>query len=166
MNEPSLTPVFEKVQSELRRAGIDFTHLHHEPVYTSAEAAAVRGVPLHSGAKALILKGEDAFLMAVIPADLALDSNRVRKLLESKRLRFATKEEVLQLTGLTPGSIPPFGGIFGLTTICDERLAENERINFNAGSHSDSIQMSYADYVRYESPRLAVIAKPAEARGD
>lgn len=155
-------PVFERIQAELSKAGIPYTCLHHRPVYTSTEAAEVRGVPLHSGAKALILKGEDRFLMAVIPADLALDSNGVRKLLGSKRLRFATKEEVLEITGLTPGSIPPFGSLFGLPTICDERLVENERINFNAGSHSDSIQMRYADYLAFEKPRLAILGKRAE----
>ncbi len=157
------TPVLDHLVAALREAGIDFTQMHHAPVYTSAEAAAVRGTTLHSGAKALILKGEESFVMVVLPADMALDSNTVRKLLGVKRLRFATKEEVLDLTGgLTPGSIPPFGSLFGLPTICDERLAENERINFNAGSHSDSIQMSYSAYVAYESPRVESVAKAQE----
>jgi Ala-tRNA(Pro) deacylase len=158
------TPVLDRLVAALRGAGIDFTQMHHAPVYTSAEAAMVRGTTLHSGAKALILKGEDSFVMVVLPADMALDSNGVRKLLGTKRMRFATKEEVLEITGgLTPGSIPPFGSLFGLSTICDQRLSENERINFNAGSHSDSIQMSYHDYVTYESPRMAVVAKPVNA---
>lgn len=156
--------VFERVRSALERAGIEYTHTHHAPVYTSAEAAAVRGVSLHSGAKALILKGEEGFFMAVLPADMGLDSNRLRKTLGQKRLRFATKEEVFELTTLTPGSIPPFGSLFGLSTICDPRLAENERINFNAGSHSDSVQMLYADYVAFESPRIETLAKEIEEK--
>lgn len=151
--------VFDRLSAALAGAGIEYNHLHHEPVYTSAEAAAVRGVSLHSGAKALILKGEEDFLMAVIPADRALGSNALRKLLGIKRLRFATKEEVLELTRLTPGSIPPFGSLFELSTMCDEGLAENDRINFNAGSHTESIQMHYKDYIAYESPRLVRIAK-------
>lgn len=136
--------------------------MHHAPVFTSAEAAQVRGSTLHSGAKALILKGEETFLMVVLPADLALDSSAVKKLLNTKRMRFATKEEVLEMTGLTPGSIPPFGSLFNLPTICDDRLADNDRINFNAASHSDSMQMTYAEYVRYESPRIVRVAKPPE----
>ena len=153
--------VFERLTQSLRDAGIEFAITQHRAVYTSAEAAEVRGVSLHSGAKALILKGENEFLMAVIPADLALDSHSLRKRLGSKRMRFATKEEVLEMTGLTPGSIPPFGSLFGLPTICDVRLRENARINFNAGSHTDSVQMEYDDYVRYERPRVEVIAKEA-----
>ena len=75
------------------------------------------------------------------------------------RLRFATPEEVLELTGLTPGSIPPFGSLFGLHTHCDERLGENEVINFNAGDHGISVSMRYADYVLVEKPELGKFAE-------
>lgn len=159
MSPPQGDSVLSRLAAALRGAGIEFTQTEHRPVYTSAEAAEVRGVSLHSGAKALIVKGGENFLMAVIPADLSLDSHALRTLLGTKKLRFATKEEVLELTGLTPGSIPPFGSLFNLQTYCDERLADNERINFNAGSHSVSIQMSYADYVAFESPKISKIAK-------
>ena len=53
-----------------------------------------------------------------------------------------------------------------MSTICDERLADNERINFNAGSHTESIQMPYNDYVAFESPRTAKVAKPSDASND
>ena len=59
--------------------------------------------------------------------------------------------EVLDWTGLTPGSIPPFGSLFGLPTHCDGRLSENEIINFNAGDHAISIGMRYAGYQRSDS---------------
>jgi Ala-tRNA(Pro) deacylase len=76
-----------------------------------------------------------------------------------KSLRFATKEEVEQLTGLAPGSIPPFGSLFGLPTWCDEKLADEERINFNAGDHAISISLAYAEFVRVEQPRLGKFAE-------
>ena len=153
--------VLHRLTAALEGAGIPFVHTTHEPVYTSAEAAAVRGVPLHTGAKALIVKVGEDFVLTVMPADLSLDSNALRKHLRVRRSRFATKEEVFEMTGLRPGSIPPFGSLFNLPTICDERLSENERINFNAGAHTDSFQMTYADYIRYESPRIAKVAKEA-----
>ena len=160
MAEPGLE-VIERLTKSLRDAGIAFTRMHHEPVHTSAEAAAVRGTSLHSGAKALILKVGESFVMAVMPADLALDSVALRKLLGCRKSRFAGKEELFERTGLTPGSVPPFGSLFNLPTICDGHLADNETINFNAGSHSDSIQMAYNDYIAYESPRIADITRPA-----
>ncbi len=150
---------FARLVAALTEASVPFVHTHHPPVFTSAEAAAARGTELCSGAKALIVKGRDGFTMAVIPADLTLHSNVLRKHLGSKRMRFATKDEVWSITGLTPGSIPPFGSLFGLDTICDIRLAENDRINFNAGSHTESFQMGYEAYIAYEKPQIAEIAK-------
>lgn len=154
-----MAEVLDRLTAELTAAGIAFQRTQHEPVFTSAEAAAVRGVSLHSGAKALILKCADDFLMAVLPADLSLDSSALREVLDTRRIRFADKDEVLRITGLTPGSIPPFGSLFNLPTYCDDRLADNERINFNAGSHSVSIQINYSDYIEFEKPRIVRLAK-------
>ncbi len=144
--------VFERLQEKLQQSGVPFTVSHHEPVYTSEQAAAVRGTSLASGAKALVVKAGERFVLLVVPADRKLDSRKARAGLGVKALRFATPEEVLELTGLKPGSIPPFGSLFALPTYCDPALAANESINFNAGDHSISVQMTHADYVRVEQP--------------
>jgi Ala-tRNA(Pro) deacylase len=138
---------------------IPFDVLRHAPVFTSEEAAAVRGTPLASGAKALICRADERFVMIVLPADRKLGSKAVRKAGGIKSLRFASKGEVEQLTGLQPGSIPPFGSLFDLTTWCDARLGEQPRINFNAGDHSISISMTYADYVAAEQPVMGQYAE-------
>jgi len=85
-------------------------------------------------------------------------SKKARAALGVKGTRFGTREEVEQMTGLQPGSIPPFGSLFGLKTYCDPALRDNETINFNAGDHSISVQMSYADYVAAEKPILAAVS--------
>lgn len=151
--------VFERVEELLRKHAIPFGVLRHEPVYTSEDAARVRGTPLASGAKALVCKGDETFVMLVLPADRKLASGQLRQSKGWRKLRFATGEEVERLTGLRPGSIPPFGSLFGLPTLCDERLGENETINFNAGEHSVSVSMLYADYLRAESPALGRFAE-------
>jgi len=149
--------VFDRLEALLHHQAVEFTVLRHEPVFTSEQAAAVRGTPLSSGAKALVLKAGDRFVLAVLPADRKLDSKKARDALGVKGLRFASKEEVMQLTGLEPGSIPPFGSLFGLKTYCEPALAENPSINFNAGDHSVSVQMPYLEYVRVESPAMTEI---------
>jgi Ala-tRNA(Pro) deacylase len=153
-------PVHQRLTDALTLAAVPFSTLSHEPVFTSAAAAEVRGVDLHSGAKALVLKIDDRFIMVVLPADLALDSKAARKALQGKSLRFADQDEVLQITALTPGSIPPFGSLFDLPTYCDERLADNESINFNAAAHDISISMTYAAYAAYENPTVGRFGKP------
>jgi len=146
--------VFERVRELLRQRGVAFDVLRHGPVYTSQAAAEIRGTPLASGAKALICKGGEKFVMFVMPADLKLAGKAVRKSLGWRKLRFADRDEVRRLTGLEPGSIPPFGSLFGLETLCDRRLGLNKTINFNAGDHCISVSMSCEDYLKVESPDL------------
>ena len=159
MSDEAPINVVQRLADALTGAGIEFGLSSHREVRTSAEAAEVRGTSLHSGAKALIVKGDHGFTMLVMPADMTLHSTAARKQIHTRRMRFASPEELLELTGLLPGSVPPFGSLFNLVTVCDERLADNERINFNAGSRSQSIQMRYRDYVAFESPVIAAIAK-------
>lgn len=146
--------VFDRIESLLRRHDVAFRTLRHAPVFTSDEAARVRGTPLASGAKALVCKGGPGFVLFVVPADRRLDSHAVRQARGWRKLRFATRDEVAELTGLAPGAIPPFGSLFGLPTFCDERLGDNDVINFNAGDHGVSVSMRYADYARVEKPEL------------
>ena len=149
--------VFDRLSARLTEARVGFAVSRHAPVFTSEEAAAVRGVGLASGAKALVVKAGEEFVLLVVPADRKLDSKKARAALGVKSLRFASREEVEALTGLQPGSIPPFGSLFGLPTRCDPALGLNERINFNAGDHAVSIGMTFADYLAAESPGMAVM---------
>ena len=146
--------VFSRVENLLAERGIAYDVLRHDPVYTSEEAAKVRGTPLSSGAKALICKADGRFVMFVMPADLRLASKLVRRSHGWRKLRFAATEEVAEITGLESGSIPPFGSLFDLPTLCDRRLSENPSINFNAGDHGISVSMRYEDYVLVEDPEL------------
>jgi Ala-tRNA(Pro) deacylase len=151
--------VFARVENLLKQHGVSFGVLRHQPVFTSQEAAVVRGVALSTGAKALVCKVDDRFMMFVIPGDRKLDSKQVRQTLGIHALRFATPDELRRLTGLPPGAVPPFGSLFGLPTHCDARLAENERINFNAGDHTISVSLRCTDYLQVENPSLASLTR-------
>lgn len=145
--------VFNRLEQKLAAAGVPYTVTRHEPVFTSEAAAAVRGTSLASGAKALVCKLDDRFVMFVLPADRKLASKTVRQSCGAKSLRFADREEVHRLTGLAPGSIPPFGSLFDLPTYCDQALADQPTINFNAADHAISISMTFQDYAKAEQPR-------------
>ena len=154
-----MATVLDRLLVLLNEHRVAFDVLEHDPVFTSEEAARVRGTSLASGAKALICKADQQYVMFVLPANRRLASKRVRKLLGARSLRFASRDEVLELTGLAPGSIPPFGSIFGLKTCCDTRLRDEPVINFNAGDHARSISMSYAAFERVEQPELGSFAE-------
>lgn len=131
----------------------------HAPVHTSEEAAKVRGVPLESGAKALVLRSEGKFLMVVIAGDKKMDMKKVKDVIKSKRLSLATPEEALQVTHCTIGSIPPFGNLFGIPVYLDISLTKFPIINFSAGRHDTSIAMSVNDYQNAVQPVLVDVAQ-------
>src|ERR1017187_3270787 len=105
------------------------------------------------GGKALLIKVDDTFRLFVLSADRKLDSAAIRQYFGAKKTRFATPEELMELTGLAPGSVPPFGEpILPFRLYVDQSVFENDRIAFNAGSLTDSIVMPVEDYRRLANP--------------
>jgi Ala-tRNA(Pro) deacylase len=155
---PGSDDVQAKLLALLRSEGVEFRLTHHDPVTTSAQAAAVRGAELRSGAKAMLVKTRTAFVLAVLAGDRKVDWKLLAPLVGDKGARFATDEELRQATGLSKGAVPPLGLLFGLRTIYDRSLLEVEAVNFNAGSHTDSVSMGRADLVRIGGAELAAFS--------
>jgi len=142
----------------LRAEGANVQLTHHEPVTTSAGAAAVRGTDLRSGAKAMLVKTKTGFVLTVLAADRKVDWKLLAPLVGGKGARFATDEELQQATGLSKGAVPPLGVLFGLRTIYDRSLLDVETVNFNAGTHTDSVTMARADLVRIGGGEVAAFS--------
>ena len=112
-----------------------------------------RGESVRIGGKALLIMTGDVFRLFVMSAALKLDNTALRHHFGTHRTRFATPEELMKLTGLVPGSVPPFGRpILPFDLYLDESIPSNDRIAFNAGSLTDSVIMSVADYLRIAQP--------------
>lgn len=143
--------ILQSILKMLDEEAIAYRHLTHEPTRTSAEAARVRGLSMKIGGKALLMKAGtgDRFVLVVMSAALKLNSNALRHTLGVDRLRFATVDELKELTGLVPGAVPPFGEpILPFPLYVDQSVLANDRIAFNAGSLTNSVIMSVADYRR------------------
>jgi prolyl-tRNA editing enzyme YbaK/EbsC (Cys-tRNA(Pro) deacylase) len=100
-----------------------------------------------------------------LPADLQLASKLVKQELAVRNVRFATREELLELTGLVPGSVPPFGEpvlpfeLYGDTAIG----SMEDKVAFNAGSLTTSIVMKASDWKAVAKPVVFSFSKaPAE----
>ena len=154
----SLETVHAKLVAFLRDQGVEFRLTQHDPVTTSAEAAAVRGAELRSGAKAMLVKGKRGLVLAVLAADRKVDWKLLAPLVGGKGARFANDDELLAATGLSKGAVPPLGAIFGLRTIYDESLLAVETVNFNAGSHTDSVSMRRDDLIRIGGGEVAAFS--------
>jgi prolyl-tRNA editing enzyme YbaK/EbsC (Cys-tRNA(Pro) deacylase) len=147
--------MFQKIKNHLESNSVQFRQVHHEPTRTSAEAAEARGEDISIGGKAIVLKVDGSFKLFVLSASRKLDSSKIKEYFQAKKLRFASQEELLEITGLVPGSVPPFGlPITNLELYVDLSITKNERIAFNAGSLTDSITMKVKDYMKIAAPMV------------
>ena len=147
--------LLDDIRAWLLREGVVFREVHHEPTRTSEESARARGEELRIGGKALLIKVDDTFRLFVLSADRKLDSAAIKTYFGARKTRFATPEELKELTGLVPGSAPPFGApLIPFPLYVDDSVFRNERIAFNAGSLTDSIIMPIADYRRLAKPEV------------
>ncbi len=149
------TEVTKKIIELLRSKNIEFDIIKHPPVTTSSEAAGARGSKLSQGAKAIIVRANEQFYHLIISAAVPLDNNKLRKVLGTRRVRFATAEELFELTGCMPGAVPPFGNIFGLPVFMDSALLSEEIVYFNCGSHTISLRMSRSDLQSVTGAQIA-----------
>jgi prolyl-tRNA editing enzyme YbaK/EbsC (Cys-tRNA(Pro) deacylase) len=154
MKEP-----YEAILKLLDKTHIVYEKFEHEPVHTSEEAAAVRGVSMSQAAKALLFKTREGnFVLVVLPGDKRADSRKLKDYLQTKAIRFATPEEVEEQMGCKIGACYPLGVVAGLRTIVDKSLGDNEEIFFNPGRHDVSIKMRYIDYLNLSTPEIVDIA--------
>jgi Ala-tRNA(Pro) deacylase len=138
--------------------GADFRVMHHDPVTTSAQAAAIRGTELRSGAKAMLVKTKSGFVLLVLAADRKVDWKLLAPLVGGKGARFATDDELRATTGLEKGAVPPLGRLFDVRTIYDASLLEVDRVNFNAGTKTDSVAMARDDLIRIGGGEVAAFS--------
>lgn len=150
-----MSMLLEQIRAWLRAENVGFREVHHEPTRTSEDSARARGEELRVGGKALLIKVDAEFRLFVLSAEKKLDSGAIRRRFEAKKARFATSEELVELTGLVPGSVPPFGPpILPFPLYVDPSVMANERIAFNAGSLTDSIILAVEDYGRLAKPEV------------
>ncbi len=146
--------VLQRIRNILTGADITFREISHQPTHTSEESARIRGESLAVGGKALLLKNDDIFRLFVLPADRQLDAKKVKQQLGARSVRFATREELLELTGLVPGAVPPFGEpVLPFKLYADTAIGSTEdKVAFNAGELTTSIVMKASDWRAVAQP--------------
>ena len=150
---------YEKIIEELNGKDIEFKITKHEPVYTSVQAAKVRGESIDTGGKSLLLNDGKDFILAVLPGGKRLSTKKLKKILKARNIRFATPEEVIDVMGCEIGACNPLGGILGIRTFVDSSLLVNEEINFNPGLHDVTITIKSSDYMPISGGTLVDICE-------
>lgn len=132
--------------------------LHHPEAFTAQELAAIEHVKGRSHAKVVMVKADGEVLMAVLPSDLRIDLEKLEKVTGRKTALAPEADFQALFPDCVVGTMPPFGGLYGVTAYVDASLSEAAKIVFEAGTHSDAIRMRYADYERLAKPTVADFA--------
>jgi Ala-tRNA(Pro) deacylase len=99
-------------------------------------------VSADSLAKAVVLKGGDGFMLAVLPASRHIHFEELRRLL-GRDVDMANEEQVETLfVDCEPGAVPALGAAYGLNVVLDESLAQLPDVYFEGGDHANLIHMS------------------------
>jgi len=153
--QPAAGSLFGSILAHLDRHGIAYRLLEHPPISTAEEASAVRGTPLEIAAKCIVFKLDGVFALFVMRASDAMRSRHLRRQLGVSRTRFASRDELLELTGCAPGAVPPFGRpVLDLDLYVDEALLQNDEVVFTPGRRDRSLVLAVEDWRRLVVPAM------------
>ena len=152
-------PILTKLREFLDQKKVAYEIVSHRQAFTAQEIAAVEHVPGKQLAKVVMLRSGKDFLMAVLPAPHRVDLDSAKAVMGKADLALATEQEFKGLfPQCEPGAMPPFGNLYGLPVYVDRALTEDEEIVFNAGTHTQTVKMKYADFARLVQPKVAAFA--------
>ena len=146
----------QKLREFLNQNGVKYVTISHSPAFTAQEIAAQAHVKGHDMAKTVMVKLDDEMAMAVLPASYQVDLEQLRAATGARRVKLASEQEFKgRFPQCEAGAMPPFGNLWGMEVFADAHLCEDETITFNAGSHTELVKLSYAEYERLVRPRVA-----------
>jgi Ala-tRNA(Pro) deacylase len=149
----------DRLESHFRENGVAFDVQEHPTAFTAQRIAASEHVPGRMFAKVAMVKADGELVMLVLPAPSVVDLAKVSDILGGREVRMASESEFAPaFRDCEPGAMPPFRNLYDLSLSVDQSLGRNERIVFQAGSHTVTMSVSYADFERLARPIVADIA--------
>jgi Ala-tRNA(Pro) deacylase len=157
----------EKLEAYLREQGVPFEKQRHTIAFTAQEVAASEHLPSQMVAKVVMVLADSDMVMLVLPASHRTDLTKVAAALGARDVRLASEHEFAAIFGdCDVGAMPPFGNLYGIPVYVDQTLTEDESIVFQAGTHTDTICMSYADYAYLVSPMIVEVVREGRAEAE
>jgi Ala-tRNA(Pro) deacylase len=142
----------------------------HEPRVTAQEIAHASHVSGRHFAKTVLLEVHDfdetrpaSIALAVLPADEVVDLDRLGRQL-GRPVEVASEQAYARLfPGYEVGAAPPIAELahMRVPVYVDACLAREASIAFNAGTHSDVVEMPWQEYARLTSPEIIDYGRPA-----
>jgi Ala-tRNA(Pro) deacylase len=147
------------------------TTLTHAPVFTVEEARKVHGDIPGGHCKNLFCKDEKGSLwLMVCLEDARIDLKAAPPKIGSKRLTFGKPELLMEVLGLEPGSVTPFGLINDkaarTNVILDAQMMALDILNFHPLGNDATTSIKSADLLKFiascgHQPRVVAVADQA-----
>jgi Ala-tRNA(Pro) deacylase len=154
------TPMW--VRKMLRHRGIPFEELHHDEVFTAQEVAQCEHVSGHRVAKVVVVMADGLPVELILPATRQVRLDLVRAILDVRRVRLATEEEMEEaFADCEVGAIPALRHWKGVDVLMDRSLSVEGDIVFQAGTHEDAVRLKFRDWYDLVRPRVATFTEPA-----
>ncbi len=149
----------DRLMTLLEKAAAPYQFHHHPRAYTAQEVASREHISGDRFAKVVMLVADNRLAMAVTRANDQVDVQKVARVLAATEVRVAHEREFADIfPDCEVGAMPPFGNLYGVPVVMDRRLAEYEDIVSQAGTHTETIALHFADYERIVHPRVADLA--------
>ena len=114
-------------------------------------------------AKTVVIRTGETFVLAVLPATSRVDLDRFASAVRMDRalVRLATAGEIDAIFhDCEPGTIPPFGRLYGLRTVVDASLQELGMAVFRTNARHQGLRMAFRDFEGLEEPMPAQFSEP------
>jgi Ala-tRNA(Pro) deacylase len=138
---------------------VPFETLLHPPAFTAQKRARFLHLPGRQVAKVVLLHGPDGYLLAVLAATDRVATESVAQALGGP-VRLADDTEIADIfPDCEWGVVPPFGTLYGLPVLLDERIAPEALLVFETTRHVEAVRMRCRDFERLEHPRRLPLAR-------
>ena len=147
----------------LDRLGIQHATVRHPPLFTVEESRSLRGQIAGGHTKNLFLKDKrGAFYLVTTLEDAEIELKSLhRRLGASGRFSFGSAEQMMELLGVEPGSVTPFGALNDaqgrVTVVLDAAMMAHATLNFHPLANTMTTSIDRDDLVRF----LAATGHPA-----
>jgi len=119
---------------------------HQTPVNSFEEAASQRGQRPGQIVRSILFQMRDGeYVMVLMAGPTQIDWKSLRKLVGRSRIRMATEEEVLEVTGYRVGTVSPFGVKKQVKVMIDASVLKEEEISIGSGVRSMAIILKSTD---------------------
>jgi Ala-tRNA(Pro) deacylase len=145
----------KKLKEFLDSHQIKYVSMTHSPAFTSQEIAAAAHVSGKQLAKTVIVNADGQLAMVIIPANDHIDFAKLKEAMSAPSVDLAAESEFKEkFSGCEVGAMPPFGNLYDMPVYVSSQLSKQDHILFNAGSHSELMQLAYNDFERLVKPKV------------